>query len=118
MVLYKNQDLFKALKELDIIDEKKLIEAFERAKLKKVNFEDVLIKQSLIEEENLIKTISQITSIPYVKLSQVEIPLDVLKIIPEVVAKKQRMISFKKDKASQIFVFGHIAWLIASEEVE
>ncbi len=98
MAVYNNQQLFNSLKELAIIDEKRLTEAFDTSTSSNQPLGDVLIEKELITEDNLAKTISGITGITYIKLKEVQIPSEVLRIIPEVVAKKQRIIAFKKDK--------------------
>lgn len=98
MAVYENKKLFDVLKELNIIDESKLSQAFGVATESKRAFGDVLQEQELISEENLAKTVSSIISVPYIKLSEVQIPSEILRIVPEVVAKKQRIISFKKDR--------------------
>lgn len=98
MQAYDNQSLYESLKELDVIDSAQLDLAYESSKAQNIPLEDVLVDKDLISDENLGRTIAEITSLPLIRLSDIKIPKDVLDIIPQVVAKKQLVIAFKKDK--------------------
>lgn len=99
MHAYDDKQLYTALKELEVIDLKHLDQAFEISKAQKIPLETVLFEHDLISDENLGKTIAELTQLPLVRLSEVAIPKDILTLIPEVVAKKQHVLAFKKDKA-------------------
>jgi len=91
-VLYQN------LKDLNIIDNKLLDEAYAMSQKEKKPLSDIILGKDLITDENLGKEIADIIKTSFVRLSEVSIPQEILKIIPEVVAKKQKIIAFKKDK--------------------
>ncbi len=59
---------------------------------------NVLLDKGLIADSQLGQIIAEFIGIPYVNLSQTAILPEILRIIPEVVAKKQQIISFSKDK--------------------
>jgi len=92
------KNFFEILSELKIIDQDRLGDVFAKAKAQNQPFDQILIKNDLISDENLGKIIADFLHIPFINLSQVSIPDDILKVIPEVVAKKQKIISFKKDE--------------------
>ncbi|KKQ41387.1 MAG: type IV pilus assembly protein PilB, type IV pilus assembly protein PilB [Microgenomates group bacterium GW2011_GWC1_37_8] len=98
MVTVNNENLLNSLVELGVIPQDKLEGAYEESQTKKILFEEILLSENLITEADLGRVISDLTSIPFVRLSQEAIHDEVLKIIPEVVAKKQGIIAFKKDK--------------------
>lgn len=98
MSSYDNQSLYNALSELEVIDKSQLDQAFDESQEKNTPLEDVLFKKDLISDENLGKTISELLSLPLVRLGEISIPRDVLDLIPQVVAKKQKVIAFRKDK--------------------
>lgn len=98
MPSYDNNKLYDALSELGVIDKKALDNALQESQNQKISLEDILLKKDLISDENLGKTISDIVSLPLVRLDQTSIPSEILTIIPEIVAKKQKIIAFRKDK--------------------
>jgi len=98
MSLYDSKSLYNTLKELQVIDQKQLDQAFLESQKQNIPLEDILIDKDLLSDENLGKTISDLVSLPLVRLSGIPIQKEVLQIIPEVAAKKQKVIAFKKDK--------------------
>ncbi len=67
-------------------------------KAKEVNQEvrDVLLSEGLIAEEELIKLEAYILGIPFVNLAKENIDPEVLKIIPEPIAKTHNIVAFRK----------------------
>ena len=57
-----------------------------------------LTDKGKISEEQLSKAYAYITGIPYVNLDNVFIPKNVLRIIPESIAKKNNIVAFQKEK--------------------
>lgn len=98
MYAYNNQSLYKALRELQVIDKNQLDIAFDESQKQNASLETILLNKDLISDENLGKTISELVSFPLVRLGEISIPTEILQIIPEVVAKKQKVIAFGKDK--------------------
>jgi len=85
------------LEDSDFIDIKKLDAAFIESEKKKVYLGELLLKKDLISEMNLKRMHAYILGIPFVDLEKKEIPKKVLQIISESVAKKNKVIVFKKD---------------------
>ena len=48
-------------------------------------------------DENMGKIVADLINIPYINLSKLVIPKEVLNIVPEIVAKKQQIIAFERD---------------------
>lgn len=75
---------------------------FEKAQKKalKTNkkIEDVLISENLISEEKLIKLEAYILGIPFINLEKEIIPSEILKIIPEPIARSNNIIAFRKQE--------------------
>jgi type IV pilus assembly protein PilB len=97
MSVCTNQVLFEKLEELDVIPEKKLKQSFEQAESSQQFLGDVLYEQDHITDENLGRVISDIISYPLVRLDQVDISKDALNIIPEIYARQNSVIAFRRD---------------------
>jgi type IV pilus assembly protein PilB len=95
--MYDNQVLYKTLQELKVIDTTQLNRAFTTAQNQKKALGDILLDKNLISEENLGKLIADLLSVPFIQLSEVDIPNEILLIIPEADAKQHRIVAFKKD---------------------
>jgi type IV pilus assembly protein PilB len=64
---------------------------------------DVLLFRGLISEEVLGQLIAQHLQVPYIKIGNKVIPLELLQLVPEVLAKNYRAIPFKKE-GNKLFV--------------
>lgn len=93
-----NQTLFENLKELKIIENTKLEELFKNSEEQNKFLGDLLLEQDLISDENLGKIIADNLSTPYINLANTSISKEILNIVPEVVARKQKIIAFEKNK--------------------
>lgn len=60
--------------------------------------DETLIELGLISDEQLAQVIANFLHISYIDLSQVAILEETLKIIPEIVAKKQKVIAFNRNE--------------------
>jgi len=58
--------------------------------------EDILVSENYIKEEQLVQLKAYILGIPFVNLEKTDVPLDVLSIIPEPIANKYNIVSYKK----------------------
>ncbi|MFA6249908.1 MAG: GspE/PulE family protein [Candidatus Shapirobacteria bacterium] len=99
MFVVRNHDLYRRLKELEVIPAAKLEESFQMAESDNRFLGDILYERDLISDENLGKLLSDLTGVPLVRLSENQIPKDILTLIPQVYAKKQLVIAFAKDKS-------------------
>ena len=79
-----------------LVKEQDLKAAVETAKKTDKELRDVMIEQGLIGEEELIKLEGYILGIPFVNLAKEKIDPEVLKIIPEPIAKSHNIVAFRK----------------------
>ncbi len=70
--------------------------AKEIAQKSKQRVGDVLVSQGLISQEELIKLEAYILGIPFVNLEKEKVDKDVLRIIPEPIARSHNIIAFRK----------------------
>lgn len=71
--------------------------AQKEAEKKGVKVDEVLIEKKIVSEEQLIKLKAYILGIPFVSLEKENIPLEVLQIIPEPIARKYSIVAFRKN---------------------
>lgn len=93
-----DQQLYDTLKELDVIKEDKLKEAWEESSQTDTPLTTTLLNNELISDEHLGQVIASIIQSPFIVLARVAIPDDILHIIPEVLARKQHIICFAQDE--------------------
>ena len=96
--MYDNQALYKALQELQVIDTIQLNVAFAAAQNQKIPLGDILIDKNLVTEDDLGKLVADMYKVPFIHLTNIAIPKEILTIIPEVISKQQNIIAFKKDE--------------------
>lgn len=90
--------LFSALKELGIIDEKKLTLAYEESKAENSSFQESLLNRDLITDQDLARTVADIYKVPTVELAKVQIPPELVFALPEEYARNKKVILFGKDR--------------------
>lgn len=81
-----------------IINDKGLQELAEYAKNSTSSFENVLIERDIISDQNLGLLIADFLKIPFVILSNISISEEVFRIIPQKIARKQKVIAFARDE--------------------
>lgn len=92
----EDQQLKAFLEDTDLIEKEKLEKVFQEAKEKKQKFTDLLLKNNLIDQEQLSKLYAYILSIPFISLEKETIAPETLKIIPEPIAKRYNIVAFKQ----------------------
>lgn len=97
MSAYDNNDLFKALIALKILDEKVLKDSLKECEENHIPLDHIILKKGLLHQDEVGKIISELISFPYINLDEVVIQDDVLNILSENFAKAQRMVCFKED---------------------
>lgn len=90
--------LKEVLLESELLSKGQLKKAVEKSQQENKQLEDVLIENDFISAEHLGDVIADLLGFPYINLSTKDIPDNILRIIPELVAKKQLVIAFDKDK--------------------
>ena len=91
------QQLKAFILDVKLLTKDQLSKAVARAKKKKQKIEDVLVSEKLISHEELIKLQAYILGIPFVSLEKETIPSEVLKIIPEPIARSHNIIAYRKE---------------------
>jgi type IV pilus assembly protein PilB len=98
MATYDPKILYVFLAELGIIGKEVLDRAYTESVQHGKPFDEVLLSEDVISDENLGKAIADIIKTPFVTLSKIAIPDDLLRLIPEVVARKEYVIAYGKDE--------------------
>lgn len=71
--------------------------AEEKASQSGKSLEEVLVHEKLIKEEDLISLKAYILGIPFINLEKEKIPIEVLKIIPQPIARKYNIVAYRKE---------------------
>jgi type IV pilus assembly protein PilB len=79
-----------------LIDEKKFDLISEKAKKMKKKIEDLLISEGIIKKDQLLKLEAYILGIPFINLEKEKIDPEVLRIIPEPIARAHNIIAYRK----------------------
>lgn len=90
------QKLEKFILDAGLIDEKKFEKAKEESKKSQKDIGDVLISDGLILEKELIKIEAYLLGVPFINLEEETIPPEILKIIPESIARAHNIVAFNK----------------------
>lgn len=95
--MLSNETLLEVISKSKLIPERDLAEAKKNADGQNRSLTLEILERGLISEDDLAKIISEYFKAPLIKLSQLQINKDVLKTIPEVVARKSQIIAFQHD---------------------
>lgn len=87
------------LTESELLTREQLDEAKRQSKEQKVALEEVLIEREYISDENLGQIIADIFNVPFVSLKKKSIDERALTIVPEIVAKRQKVIVFERSSS-------------------
>ena len=90
--------IYKIISKIGLINQEVLDTALKIATDKKEKLSTFLIKQNLIKSDEIGKIISNSIHIPFIDLNKQKIKSENLKLIPEIVARKQKLIVFGRDK--------------------
>lgn len=93
-----DQDLKDIILKAGTIPQDKLENLFVIAESSGIPLADILIEKDILSDENLGIIVANHFHVPYINLSKLTIPDDIFKIIPEKVARKQKMIAFAQDQ--------------------
>jgi type IV pilus assembly protein PilB len=92
----ETQQLRAFLLDAGLITKKKFDQVFKKAERTDQKVGDVLVSENIISEDELIKLEAYILGIPFVDLEKREISSEVLRIIPEPVARSHNIVAFRK----------------------
>jgi len=90
------QQLKAFLLDAGLISEKQFKQVLEKAQKTNQKIGDVLISQGLLGQTDLAKMEAYILGVPFVNLEKTTISPDVLKIVPEPIARSHNIVAFKK----------------------
>ncbi len=92
-----NSQLKAFILDAELVKKEDLEKADQKAKKEKKSLGDILVQQKLLTQEQLIKLKAYILGIPFVNLEEANIDQDVLRIIPEPIARRHNIIAFRKN---------------------
>jgi len=78
----------------------------------------VLVRMGYVDEEKLLKFLSKLYHIPIIRLKNIQIPPDVLKLIPESIAKKYLVLPIERKGPKLTIAVADPSNLILAEEIE
>ncbi len=84
------------LTDSSLVPKDKLAEAVTEAVKEGKELGVLLLEKNLIKEAELQKTYAYILGFPFVDLSREAVPIEILQIVPELIAKKYNIVSFEK----------------------
>lgn len=90
------QQLKAFLMDAGLIKEAQFESALKKAEKTKQKVGDVLISEGIVSQEELIKLEAYILGIPFVNLEKEIIAPEVLKVIPEPIARRNNIVAFRK----------------------
>lgn len=84
----------------NLVPKEKLEEVAIQAKKEQKDLGALLLEKNLIKEVELQKTYAYILGFPFVDLSKEAVAIEILQIVPELIAKKYNIVSFEKSGAN------------------
>src|ERR1035437_5354721 len=96
-MLLSDDQLKKLVLEHHIVDEAKLFETENFARNTNATLSDALIENNVIGDEDLGTLIATHLKLPFVRLSKMQIPEDAFHIVPERIARRQKVVAYAKD---------------------
>lgn len=94
----------KLLKDADKITASQLKALHEQMATEKRSLQDVAIQSGVTTEADLLKLYAHEIDVPFVQFSPSDLPKDILKLIPERVARQYRSIAFDVDDDGVVYV--------------
>jgi len=92
----ETQQLKAFLLDAGLVTQEQFEKAQKKAEKTKQKIEDILISENFTTQEEIIKLEAYILGIPFINLEKEIIPSEVLKIIPEPIARSHNIIAFRK----------------------
>jgi len=92
----ESQQLKAFMLDAGLVKEAQFDKAQEKAQKEDKRIEDVLVFENLISREDLIRLEAYILGIPFVDLEKEKVSPEVLRIIPEPIARSHNIVSFRK----------------------
>lgn len=93
----ENEQLKSFILDAGLVPSEKLEAVFFEAQNSQKKMGEILLEKKLINEEQLRKLYAYILGIPFVDLKKETVSAEVLQIVPEMIAKKYRIVAFGRD---------------------
>lgn len=93
-----NEQLKLFLSDSNILPSDKIEESFTDAEKRGKPLGPMLLEKKLISETELQKVYAYVLGIPFVDLTKENIPLEILQIVPEPIARKYNIVSFERQE--------------------
>ncbi|KKQ44592.1 MAG: Type II secretion system protein E [Candidatus Woesebacteria bacterium GW2011_GWA1_37_8] len=97
-MIFNYEEFKKTLNEYGIASNEAFEELQKKSQETGVDFNKLLVEENLISEDDLGKIIADQLDWPFIILGNLTIDVKILQIIPEIVAKNNKVVAFKKDK--------------------
>lgn len=91
------QQLKSFLLDFGLVSKEELRKAEEISNETGKEIEEVLITEKMLQKEEIIRLKAYILGIPFINLEKEKIPLEVLKIIPEPIARQHNIVAYRKE---------------------
>ena len=102
-MIIESQQLKAFLIDAKLITEEDFEKCFQKAKEHNLELEKILVSEKFLTQEQLTKLKAYILGIPFVNLEKEIVPLEVLKIIPEPIARTHNIVAFRqKDRDLEV----------------
>lgn len=92
-----NEAIKKALTELDVMSPEEMEQAYTDVESRNESLADFLVDRNVLSDENMARIIADIYGMPFVNLKRESIPLNVLRVIPVEMVRRNWVFPFKED---------------------
>lgn len=95
-MMINDEQLKNFLIESNILSEKDIVNYSQIAEKSGQTLQEVLLNKGVLVEEEMMKIAAYISGIPYINLEKETVDPDVLRIIPEPIARKNNIVAYRK----------------------
>ncbi len=111
-------DLGEALVKSKLLTREELEKALQTLRQNGGSLRSNLVKLGYVDEKKLLKFLGELYHLPIIKLGNIQIPKDVLKLIPERIAKKYLILPVERKGPKLTIAISDPTNLILAEEIE
>lgn len=96
VMVLKEEQLEKFILDSGLVDKPTLLKAKEESEKKSQSLGDYLVSSGKISEDDLRRIMAYVLGIPFVDLNNQKLDFEIISLIPEPIARKHNIVSFKK----------------------